>query len=57
MKSRSSGQRGVALAYIAIFMVVIFGFTAVAIDIARLAHTATEVQTVADVAARVAPRG
>jgi hypothetical protein len=52
MKPRPRSQRGVALAAIAIFMVVILGFTAIAIDVARLAHTATEVQTVADVAAR-----
>jgi hypothetical protein len=45
-------QRGAALFAVAIFMVVILGFTAVGIDVARLAHTATEVQTVADAAAR-----
>jgi hypothetical protein len=37
---------------VAIFLTVIFGFTALGIDVARLAHTATEVQTVADAAAR-----
>jgi hypothetical protein len=45
-------QRGVALAYIAIFMVVILGFTVLGIDVARLAFTASEVQAVADTAAR-----
>jgi hypothetical protein len=52
MTRRPKDQRGAALAAIAVFMVVIVGFAAVAIDVARLAHTATEVQTVADVAAR-----
>ncbi len=51
MKHRKS-ERGVALVYVAVFMVVILGFTAVGIDIARLAHVATEVQSVADLAAR-----
>ena len=45
-------QRGVALVVVAIFMVVIMGFTALGVDIARLAHIATEVQSVADAAAR-----
>ena len=47
-----SKQRGVALPFVAIFMVVILGFTALGIDIARLAHVASEVQAVADAAAR-----
>jgi hypothetical protein len=50
-------QRGVALVIVAVFLVVMFGFAAVGIDIARLAHTATEVQTVADTAARAGALG
>jgi hypothetical protein len=50
-------ERGIALVTVAIFLTVIFGFTALGIDIARLAHTATEVQTVADVAARSGAAG
>jgi hypothetical protein len=52
MNNRPKGQRGVALVVVAIFMVVILGFTTLGIDVARLAFTATEVQSVADAAAR-----
>jgi hypothetical protein len=52
MARRRANEHGAALFSVAIFLVVILGFTAVGIDVARLAHTATEVQTVADVAAR-----
>jgi hypothetical protein len=52
MKRDRSTQRGVALAYVAIFMVVILGFTVLGIDIARLSFTASEVQAVADTSAR-----
>ena len=45
-------ERGIALVYVGIFLLVMFGFTALGVDIARLAFTATEVQTVADSAAR-----
>jgi hypothetical protein len=45
-------QRGIALVYVAIFLAVIFGFAALGIDVARIAHVATEDQTVADAAAR-----
>jgi hypothetical protein len=45
-------ERGVALVTIALFMVVLLSFTAVGIDVARLASTATEVQSVADASAR-----
>jgi hypothetical protein len=52
MTQARPGERGVALTAVALFMVVILGFVALGIDVARLAHTATEVQTVADAAAR-----
>ena len=52
MRKDRSTQRGVALAYVAIFMVVILGFTVLGIDVARLAFTASEVQAVADTSAR-----
>ncbi len=45
-------QRGVALVYVAVCLIAFLGFAAVGIDLAHLAHTATEVQTVADAAAR-----
>jgi hypothetical protein len=51
MTGRRDRERGVALFAVAIFMLVILGFTAVGIDVARLAHIATEVQSVADTAA------
>lgn len=50
--THQKSERGVALVYVAVFMVVILAFTAVGIDIARLAHVATEVQSVADIGAR-----
>jgi hypothetical protein len=54
---RHSSQRGAALTVVAVFLVVILGFVAVGVDVARLAHTATEVQSVADVAARAGAKG
>jgi len=52
MTRKRVNQRGVALVVVAIFMVVIMGFTVLGVDVARLAHVATEVQNVADAAAR-----
>jgi len=52
MNRQRRGQRGVALALVAVFLVVLVGITAIGIDLGRLAHTANEVQTVADSAAR-----
>jgi hypothetical protein len=52
MTTRRKNERGVALVTVAIFMVVILGFTVLGIDVARHAHTATEVQSIADAAAR-----
>ena len=49
---KRENERGVALVFVAISLVVILGFTALGIDIARHAHLAAEVQTVADAAAR-----
>lgn len=57
MTRQRKNERGVALVIVAVFLVVIFGFAALGIDIARLAHTATEVQTVADTAARAGALG
>src|SRR5262249_7089121 len=45
------GERGFALAAFALSMTAFFALAAVAIDIGRLAHTANEVQNVADAAA------
>ena len=44
-------ERGVALVAVAVFLGALLALTAVGIDIGRLAHTATEVQTVADASA------
>src|SRR5262245_3903698 len=52
MRGKRRRQRGVALALVAIFLAVILGITALGVDLGRLAHTANEVQTVADAAAR-----
>lgn len=56
MRARSTrrarhGERGFALAAFALSMTALFGLAAVAIDLGRLAHTANEVQNVADAAA------
>jgi len=45
------GQEGFALAFAAIFLSVLFAMMVVAVDIGRIAHTATEVQGIADSAA------
>jgi len=49
-------QRGMAAAAIAMAMAAFIGFAVVGVDIARLAFTATEVQTLADVAATAGAR-
>jgi len=46
-----SGERGMVLVTLALSMTALFALLAVAIDVGRLAHTANEVQTVADIAA------
>jgi Flp pilus assembly protein TadG len=46
-----NGERGFALAAFALSMTAFFALAAVAIDLGRLAHTANEVQNVADAAA------
>jgi hypothetical protein len=50
-RNRTS-QDGAALVYVALFLAVVLGATAIGVDVARLAHTATEVQTIADASAR-----
>jgi hypothetical protein len=52
MTTDRRNQRGIALIMVALFMVVILGFTVLGIDVARLAYVASEVQSVADAAAR-----
>jgi Flp pilus assembly protein TadG len=54
MGSQLKNQRGQALAMLALMLFVMIGFTAIAVDGGRLAHTATEVQTVLDSAATAA---
>jgi hypothetical protein len=51
MRTRSNGQRGAVLAATALALAAFIALTVVAIDLGRLAYTATEVQTVADSAA------
>jgi hypothetical protein len=45
------------LNYVAVFMAVLLACTAIGVDVARLAHTATEVQSVADASARAGALG
>src|SRR6186713_1907096 len=47
-------QRGFALAYVGICLLTLTAFAVIGIDVARLAFTASEVQSVADVAATAA---
>jgi Flp pilus assembly protein TadG len=47
-------QRGVALTYFGIIMLVLMAFTVIGIDVGRLGFAASEVQSVADVAATAA---
>jgi hypothetical protein len=47
-------ERGVALAYFGILMLMFIGFAVIGIDVARLAFTASEVQSIADSAALAA---
>jgi Flp pilus assembly protein TadG len=51
MVRRRKNERGFALVMVAISATTLLGFLALAIDLGRLAFTANEVQTVADVAA------
>jgi hypothetical protein len=51
-RRQRTAERGVALVVVAVFLATLFALTAVGIDVSRLSHTATEVQTVADAAAR-----
>src|SRR5215471_17696081 len=52
MIPRRKKQRGISLVMVAVFLCVICAFTALGIDIARLAYIATQVQSIADTAAR-----
>jgi Flp pilus assembly protein TadG len=54
MGSQLKNQRGQALAMLALMLFVMIGFTAITVDGARLAHTATELQTAVDSAATAA---
>ena len=52
MKRRARhGERGIGMVAIAVWIVALAVITAAAVDIARLSHTASEVQTIADAAA------
>ncbi len=51
MRGGRKDERGVAVVALALSMTALFGLAAVAVDVGRIAHTATEVQTVADIAA------
>ena len=51
MARRRKNERGFALVMVAISATTLLGFLPLAIDLGRLAFTANEVQTVADVAA------
>src|SRR5690349_20394915 len=46
-----SKERGIALAVVAIALVAIFAMIVIAVDVGRFAHTASEVQAIADLAA------
>ncbi len=50
-REQRRGERGVALAIVAIAIVAIFAVIVIAVDVGRFAHTAAEVQAVADLAA------
>ena len=50
-EARRKGERGVALVAFAVSMGVLFGLSAVAIDLGRIAMVANETQNVADIAA------
>jgi Flp pilus assembly protein TadG len=50
-RAHNRGERGFALAAFAVSMTAFFALAAVAIDVGRIAHTANEVQNVADAAA------
>src|SRR5262245_38019710 len=52
MLQRRKKERGISLVMVAVFLCVICAFTALGIDIARLAYIATQVQSIADAAAR-----
>jgi hypothetical protein len=51
MQRMPSNQRGFTTVYVALSLVGFFGVTAIAVDVARLAYTATEIQNGADIAA------
>lgn len=52
--SHRKNQRGIALAYFGVAMLALIAFAVIGIDVGRLAFTASEVQSVADVAATAA---
>jgi Flp pilus assembly protein TadG len=51
---RRRSERGIALAYFGIIMIMLIGFVVIGIDVGRLAFTASEVQSIADSAALAA---
>jgi Flp pilus assembly protein TadG len=52
--TRRRSERGIALAYFGIIMIMLIGFVVIGVDVARLAFTASEVQSIADSAALAA---
>src|SRR5437762_5329184 len=50
-RERHKGERGIALALIGISLTAIFAMMVIAIDVGRFAHTAAEIQAIADLAA------
>ena len=50
-RQRRRSERGVALAFIGVWLLTLFALIVVAVDVARFSHTASEVQAIADLAA------
>ena len=51
LPARPSGQRGVVIVYLALFLVVLLGFLALGLDVSKLMVTRTQLQNAADAAA------
>src|SRR6266404_9849467 len=51
LRRKLANQRGIGLIATGIWIMAFFALTAVGVDVARIAFTATEVQTIAEVAA------
>lgn len=50
-RERRTGERGVALAFIGVWLLALFALIVLAVDVGRFSHTASEVQAIADLAA------